>query len=194
MENNETTFYLGEKKTGSEPVNNPYKNDPVISYGGEMPLVFSNEEYVPLTNDEIENKRILSEMLEKKNMISRRLLYLEGKKQDLLGYYMKIEKNDKGRYVREFVKVFLFFIGLFIVLTLGALNKKAAITAAVTMIVFSLVIYIRYRVEGTDEKLEDLDRKMNGMEEEHRKLEFEKEKLEEKIKEFKEHEKEQGHI
>ena len=165
MENNETTFYLGEKKTEPEAVGNPYRKDPVISYGGEMPLVFSNEEYVPLTNDEIEKKRILSEMLEKKNMINRRLLYLEGKKQDLLGYYMKIEKNDKGRDIRGFAKAMLTFLGIFIVLMLGVLNRKAAVTAAFVMIIFSLIIYVRYRVEGTDEKLEDLDRKMNDMEE-----------------------------
>ena len=114
---------------------NPYVK-PVISYGGEMPLVFSNEEYVPRTSDEVEKNRVLSEMLEKKNMINRRLLYLESKRMELLGYYMKIEKSDKGSGAREFLKIFLFLIGAIVVFAIAMLSKKAAVTAAFLMIGF----------------------------------------------------------
>ncbi|MCR4585481.1 MAG: hypothetical protein K5686_07105 [Lachnospiraceae bacterium] len=190
MENKETTFYLGEKKTETVIDKNPYQEKTVISYGGEMPLVFSNEEYVPLTNDEVENKRILSDMLEKKNMINKRMLYLENKRMELLGYYMKIEKDDKGRSVRGLAKFMLVFTGAAATLMLSVIDKEKAILSAGFFIFLGLVIFIRTREERTEEKLSDLDRKVEEMEREHEKLEKEKEKLQEKIKLFKK----EGHI
>ena len=191
MENNETTFYLGEKKEEPEPIDNPYKKDPVISYGGEMPLVFCNEEYVPLTNDEIANKRILSELLEKKNMINRRMLYLENKRMELLGYSMKIEKEDSGKGIRGFAKFMLIFSTAAVLLILKAMREKGiAFMVAVIFAVTYLFMRVRYQSEDPSQKLEELDRKMTDMEEEHRKLELEKEKLLERIEEFKKAEKE----
>lgn len=186
MEDNETTFYLGEKKEEPAPVDNPYKKEPVISYGGDMPLVFSNEEYTPLTNDEIANKRILSELLEKKNMINRRMLYLENRKMELLGYCMKIDREDSGKGIRGFAKFILIFSTVAVLLILKAMREKGiAFMVAVIFAVIYLFIRVRYQTEDPSKKLDDLDRKMTEMEEEHRKLELEKEKLMEKIEEFK---------
>ena len=188
MDNNETTFYLGEKKPEPEPAENPYRKGPRISYGGDMPLVFSDEEYVPLTNDEVEKNRAYSEMLEKKNMINRRMLYLEKRKMELLGYYMKIEKNDKGRNIRSFAKTLLVILGVIIVLMLGMLDKRLAVAGAIAFIAMALFIYNRYSSENPDGKLNDLDNKMTAMEDEHKMLEREKEELLAKIQEYRDKE------
>ena len=92
-------FYLGERpaQPEKEEEKKEEKECLKISYGGAMPELLEHYRPEQRTNADLEKARILSEKYTRKNMVHRRLLYLERKQQELTGYMMDAGKRKRER-------------------------------------------------------------------------------------------------
>ncbi len=176
--------YLGER-IQTEVQTEIKKADLQISYGGDIPQVFNNEEYVPLTNAEIEAKRVLSEMYEKKNMINRRMLYLENKRMELLSYYMNIKQRNKDNGLSGLTFRIIPIAVLMIMIIHTLYRNTFILVISIILMICLLILIVKYRKRDTVKALKDLDIKIDDMEKEHKKLEAERKSLLENIEEYK---------
>ncbi len=154
-----------------------------ILQGGYMTEEFlDNLEYTPRTNEEVKENRKLSELYEEKNMINRRLLYLEKKQLEIMGYYQESghrkSKEDYKKGSIIFVAVVLALIFLYIFFPKGFMP-------CVMVVIIIAVIKFGGKQEKLSDKQKEWTKQLDEIEKEHKELEQKKEQLLEKIEEQK---------
>ena len=92
----EQPFYLGERLPEKNDETDKKEDALKISYGGAMDEALEHYRPRQRTNEELERAHILSEKHERKSMVVRRLLYLEKKRSEILGYMMDSGKRNTG--------------------------------------------------------------------------------------------------
>ena len=93
MEKPGTTFYLGKTEKTEAP-QKPEEPKTGITYGGAMPLSFEHYQPEERSEEDLARARLLAEKHERKSMVVRRLLYIEKRRTELLGYMVESEKNS----------------------------------------------------------------------------------------------------
>ncbi len=186
----DAVFYLGEKKeTGPEGGEAAEKKDFRIAYGGDMPAFLENPEYRPLTEAEVEKKRILMDKHGRRSMIVRRLLYLEKRRTEIVGYMSSTERLKKRERAVGRIKIILFLIlTLFVILFLYLATSANECLMVGIPLGIGLIVYaiLRRRARQHTEYWREAEWEMslNEMEAEHEELMKEKEQLTKEIKEL----------
>lgn len=185
MENKENTFYLGKREHPEEP---PKPEEPKyrLSYAGALPASFEDHQPKPRTNEDLALARLLSEKHERKSMVVRRILYLEKRRQELLGYMADADKNaSKATYKQS---IFLLIGDLIVLLFLFFFlplpySLVTAVLVCIVIPVFLLHKSPLLRRERTPRQIQ-WDLQMEEMRDEHDALIQEKEELTAQIREL----------
>ena len=186
----DAVFYLGEKKESvSAEGDTAEKKEYRIAYGGDMPAFLENPEYRPLTEAEVEKKRILMDKHERRSMIVRRILYLEKHRMEILGYMSMAHRGRKAEKRADTMGVLrsLFFVVLFFVfLYLMTTPRELLMIGLPVGAVFLIIAILRRKAsrEAQHWRQAEWEMQLNEMEAEHEELMKEKDQLTKEIKEL----------
>ena len=140
--NKDTPFYLGAKP---KEETKPASDEPVfhLSYGGALPYSFEHHKYRPRTNEDLAKAHLLSEKQERKSRIVWRLLYIEKRRQDLIGYMADYAKKHSGEALKVLLLSILVAVNLTICLYI-LLPPRPAIAIGIVLLVLCFILYPKY--------------------------------------------------
>lgn len=185
MEKEDTTFYLGKKEkpeTSPEPEQTKYR----LSYGGALPASFEQYQPKQRTNEDLALARLLSEKHERKSMVVHRILYLEKRRQDLLGYIADAEKNASKGHSKNTLFILMGTLAALFLLLLTLPLPYALISAVVICGTIAVYLLRKNPLSANYQTPRQIqwDQQMQEMQEEHDALMQEKDELTAQIKEL----------
>ena len=183
--NTDTTFYLGTKeKNETEPIPEP----PVfhLSYAGQIPYAYEHHKYRTRTNEDLERARLLSLKQDRKSRIVWRMLYIEKRRQDLIGYMADYEKKRSGEALKVQILALVFIVNLSICLFL-ILPKITAILLTIGLVV--LYLYFCSEIQRPDRihfsgRMGYWNSELYDLQTEHEELDTEKKQISEEIRQL----------
>ena len=140
--NKDTPFYLGAKP---KEETKPESDEPVfhLSYAGALSYSFEHHKHRPRTNEDLARAHLLSEKQERKSRIVWRLLYIEKRRQDLIGYMADYAKKHSGEALKVLLLSILVAVNLTICLYI-LLPPRPAIAIGIVLLVLCFILYPKY--------------------------------------------------
>jgi hypothetical protein len=159
-----------------------------LSYAGQIPYAYEHFEHRKRTNEDLERAHTLSLKQDRKSRIVWRLLYIEKRSQDLVGYMANYEKKRSGETLKAQLLALVIVINLSICLFL-TISKIAAILLTIVLAV--IFIYFCVEIQRPDRirfsgRMAYWNSELYDLKAEHEELELEKEQISEEIRQLEE--------
>ena len=188
----EQPFYLGERPPETNE-DKDKKDGPELkmTFAGTIPEALENFKPKQRSNEELERAHILSEKHERRSMVVRRLLYLERKREEILGYMMDSGKRNAGNLAAMDSKAAIVIIPLGILGVIAAFifahgtAAKFLAAGAVALTAFiCLKIAEKIIFSGMNSRNREWAARLEELRAEHEELSREREELIRDIKEL----------
>lgn len=158
------------------------KKEKILLGGYMTEELLDNLDYSPRTNEEVEENRKLSELYEEKNMVNRRLLYLEKKQLEIMGY---LQDSGHRKSKEDYKKGSIVFTAIVIILILIYIFYPKALMPCIMGVIIFFVIRSGNSFGKLSDKQEKWVKQLDELKKEHEELEYKKEHLLAKIEDQK---------